>query len=317
MNNTKEEELIEQYIIREYARILGVLAPLAAASVPEPVLMKRLSEQMQLFRKNVTRRVEVGIAKAWNDSNKATFALMDRKFRGIELPKHVSRIVYDANLDALNTFINRTKGGLTLSERIWEQTKQGRKIIKRGLLNGIKEGLPAREIAKDIKGALLSPEVPAPARGIYKSPIKNAMRVVRTEVNASYRTADQKNWNKNPIVLGYKIQVSNTRAKGVKARCELCTTMQGIYPNTFTFIGFHPNCLCIKTPILINREQMNEYNSMIMSGTDTKEAVEALRKRSGLITELPTQLTDYVKTGRANKMYWYTANKHEFEKNRN
>ncbi len=315
MNNTKEENLIERYIIREYARVLGVLAPLAESAIPEALLMEMLSKEMQNFRNNVTKRVESGIAKAWDDSNKVTFALMDVKFRNVELPPRVKRIIYDANIDALNTFINRTKGGLTLSDRIWEQTKQARKIIKRGLLDGIKDGRPAYEIAKDIKEALINPFTKEPAPGIYKSPIKNAMRVVRTEVNASYRTADQKNWNKNPIVLGYKIEVSKTRAKGVKARCELCVTMQGVYPNTFQWSGFHPNCLCIKTPILMKREYIDKYNKLVARGEDTKENVNALRKEAGLINNLPSQLVDYVKTGRAKKMYWYGPNKKVIENN--
>lgn len=252
MNNTREEELIYQYILRQYAKLLGILAPLAEAGVLESVLMKRLSEEMQILKKSVTARLEIGITRAWNDANKATFKLMDKKFSKVELPESVRKVLYDPNKGALEKFIKREKGGMNLSDRVWEQTKEARKIIKKGLVEGIENGTPARDISKNIKEALLAPETPTPSKGVYKSPIKNAMRVVRTEVNASYRTADQANWNKNPIVLGYKIQVSNTRSKNVKARCELCRTMEGIYPNTFQWSSWHPNCYSDDSEVMTN-----------------------------------------------------------------
>lgn len=313
MDNTKEEELIERYILREYARILGVLAPLAESGVIEPALMKRLSYEMRLLKSRVTRRIEIGIAKAWSDSNKATFALMDKKFANIKLPDPVRKIIYDSNKPALDAFIHRTKSGMNLSDRVWEQSKEARKIIKKGLQEGISEGKPAIKIAKDIKEALRHPEI-HPPKGVYKSPIANAMRVARTDLNGAYRTADQANWNKNPIVIGYRISVSKTRSKKVKARCELCVKMQGVYPNTFKWANWHPNCLCIKTPILMPREQLNEYNKLIARGEDTKQAVEDLRVKAGLITELPSQLTEYVAGGGGLKTWWYSDNKNFFEK---
>lgn len=454
MNNAREEELIEKYIIREYFKAVGMLATLAEAGVHESVLMERLSEQMSILRTKITKRVEVGITRAWNASNKATFQLMDKKFSNIELPHQVAKVIYDPNQKALEAFIKREKGGLNLSDRIWEQAKESRKIIKRGLKTGIDEGKPAREIAKNIKEALLEPSIPT-AQGVYKSPFKNAMRVVRTEVNGAYRTADQANWNKNPLVLGYKISVSNTKSKRVKARCELCVKMAGTYPNTFKWSAWHPNCysddteimtnngwklfkdllkedliyslnpdtmqpeyvsynvfikkkykgdiirysnrsldmlvtpdhpmkyinskgewaekkakefgkdmcivdgvfiekigrnvnkttesydsfvydvqlernhimyvrrngkcvwgsncLCIKTPITLNRDYMDEYNRLIARGEDTREAVASLRKRAGLVEDLPEQLKQYVKGGGGTKTWWYSDNKKMFE----
>lgn len=313
MNNTKEEQLIERYIIREYARILGILIPLAEVGVIETVLMKRLSEEMQALKVKVTRRIEIGITRAWNASNKATFALMDKKFANVELPENIAKIIYDPNKSALEAFINSKKGGLNLSERVWEQSKEARRIIKKGLKEGIDEGKPSKEIAKDIKSDLKHPEI-KPPKGLYKSPIANAMRVARTEVNAAYRTADQENWNKNPIVIGWRVTVSKTKNPKVKARCELCVMMQGDYPNDFKWANWHPNCLCLKTPILMPREQLNEYNKLIARGEDTKKSVQELRVKAGLITELPDQLIEYVKGGGGLKTWWYSDNKKFFDK---
>lgn len=312
MNNSIEEELIYQYILREYARVLSVLTPLAQVGINESSLMKRLSEQMRLLKKNITARLEIGIIRAWGGSNKATFAIMDKKFANIDLPDSIRKIVYDSNEAALKTFIDRTKGGMNLSDRVWEQSKEARKIIKKGLVEGIKNGDSAYKMSRGIKDALLEPELPSPAKGVYKSPIKNAMRLVRTEVNAAYRTADQANWNKNPVVLGYKIQVSNTKAKGVKARCELCRMLEGIYPNTFTWSSWHPNCLCIKTPITMTREFLDKYNKLIAKGEDTKENVERLREQAGAINKLPSSVTEYISAGGGRKSWWYQENKKMF-----
>ena len=83
------------------------------------------------------------------------------------------------------------------------------------------------------------------SRGVYKSAAKNAMRVARTETNMAYRRADYERWQKMDFVLGIRIELSNQHPIP-----DICDDMQGDYPKTFYFSGFHPHCYSDDTRVL-------------------------------------------------------------------
>lgn len=83
------------------------------------------------------------------------------------------------------------------------------------------------------------------SRGVYRSAAKNAMRVARTETNMAYRRADYERWQKMDFVLGIRIEMSNQHP-----RPDICDEMQGDYPKTFYFSGFHPHCYSDDTMVL-------------------------------------------------------------------
>ena len=80
--------------------------------------------------------------------------------------------------------------------------------------------------------------------------IKNAMRLARTEINMAYRTADYERWKNMDFVLGIEIQLS-----GAHPEYDICDILQGKYPKSFKFTGWHPHCLCFAIPILMTEEQ--------------------------------------------------------------
>lgn len=61
-------------------------------------------------------------------------------------------------------------------------------------------------------------------------------------------------------------------------------------------------------------DQFYEYMDMIEAGKDSKRAVEALRKRSGLVKKPPKEFTGWLKDNKervkkwTNKPYWYQDN---------
>ena len=55
-------------------------------------------------------------------------------------------------------FYNEKRNGFTLSERVWNLSRNAKKEIEIILQNGIKEGKSATEISKSLKGYLNEPE---------------------------------------------------------------------------------------------------------------------------------------------------------------
>src|SRR5690606_5171936 len=158
---------------------------------------------------------------------------------------------------ALATFQKRKVKGLNLSQRVWKSTKEIKTLIANVQGEGIAEGKSVAKVSKELRKQLLNPSVETkPGQGVYKSPMKNAARVARTEMNMANRMADQVAWESNPIILGYRINLSNTSSKKVRARCELCRSLNGDYPVEFVWTGWHPHCLCYKTPILMTRDYL-------------------------------------------------------------
>lgn len=94
-------------------------------------------------------------------------------------------------------------------------------------------------------------------RGMYKSASNNAMRVTRTETNMAYRRADQKRWQQLDFILGYHVEPC---ANHEPEDCEpdICEMLKGDYPKDFTFEGWHPQCKCVCTPIMMDDDEMLE-----------------------------------------------------------
>jgi hypothetical protein len=62
-----------------------------------------------------------------------------------------------------------------------------------------------------------------PGKGAYRSSYKNAMRLTRTETNASYRLADQDQWQRMDFVVSMRVHKSNNHPTEVFAMCWLAT----------------------------------------------------------------------------------------------
>lgn len=102
-------------------------------------------------------------------------------------------------------------------------------------------------------------------RGVYKSSAKNAMRVARTETNMAYRKADNERWKRMDFVLGQRIQLSNSHPMK-----DICDTLAGDYPKEFVFEGWHPQCFCFVTPILMDEDEMAKMSDAFLEGKEYK-----------------------------------------------
>ena len=131
-----------------------------------------------------------------------------------------------------------------------------------------------------------------PGRGVYRSSIRNAQRVARTETNMAYRASDHARWQQFDFVVGIEVRRSNHGFD-----CPLCNGLAGKYPKDFKFIGWHPNCRCHAISILKTPEEMAADNERVMNGEPlTNDSVNKV-----------TQVNDSFSN-------WAEANKHRFGK---
>lgn len=219
-------------------------------------------------------------------------------------------------------------GGLNLSQKVWRYTGMFRDELENTLDLAIGEGVPANRLAAQIKKYLQdpdkfyrrfrikvgkdengqpiygrkwkrrvwdkeansykwvddSPKHFHPGRGVYRSSAHNAQRLARTETNIAYRTADFERWAQLDFVVGIEIKLSNNHPVS-----DICDDLKGVYPKTFRWKGWHPNCRCYQVPVLAKQEELDEMLDKILDG-DNPATVECEEK----VKELPSQFTGWM-----------------------
>lgn len=104
-------------------------------------------------------------------------------------------------------------------------------------------------------------------KGMYKSSAKNAMRVTRTETNMAYRRSDQKRWQNMEFILGFHIEPSQSHEDG-DCEPDICEQLAGDYPKDFVFEGWHPQCKCICTPIMMDKKEIAKMLDAELEGEE-------------------------------------------------
>ena len=234
--------------------------------------MQRVTEQLA---ERVTAVIETGSKKQWLyacDKNDAfVSSIMDTS----KLSKARLRKMQDQNLDALAAFQGRKVDGMNLSQRVWKYVGQYKDQLENALDVGLGEGRSADELSRDVRQNLIDPNrlfrrvrdkrgnlvlskraaAFHPGRGVYRSSYKNAMRLTRSEINMAYRESDWQRWQSLDFVVGFEIHRSNHEPL---CECDICEKLVGRYPKTFKFKGWHPQCMCYATPILMDEETFDE-----------------------------------------------------------
>lgn len=234
--------------------------------------MRRITEQLA---ERVTVVIESGSKKQWLfacDKNDAFISsIMDTS----KVSKARLKKMQDRNLDALAAFQGRKVDGMNLSQRVWKYVGQFKDQLENALDVGLGEGRSADELSRDVRQNLrdpnrlfrrvrdkrgnlvLSKRAAAfhPGRGVYRSSYKNAMRLTRSEINMAYRESDWQRWQSLDFVVGFEIHRSNHEPL---CKCDTCEKLVGRYPKTFKFKGWHPQCMCYATPILMDEETFDE-----------------------------------------------------------
>lgn len=226
----------------------------------------------------------------------------------------------DRNLDALQSFQARKVGGLSLADRVWKYTEQYKAQIELGLDVGLGEGRSAAQLSRDLRQNLQDPnrlfrrvrdkrgnlqlskaaKAFHPGQGVYRSSYKNAMRLTRSEINMAYREADHLRWQQLDFVIGFEVHRSNHEPK---CKCDLCERLVGKYPKYFKFKGWHPQCLCYATAILMDEDDFDKQEL-----SDLKSALKGTEYRKlsakNEVTELPEGFKDWVAENETKQANW-------------
>lgn len=254
-----------------------------------PTTKKRVDTLMNAFNKHIKEVMIKGINAAWGISNSKNDELCRKVHRDTQTSEQI--IHCDTVRQA---FIDRKTSGLNLSDRVWNYTTQFKNEIELSLDCGIRDGLSASEMSRELKQYLkypdklfrrvrdehgilqLSKRAAAfhPGQGVYRSSYKNARRLAATETNIAYRTADHLRWQDMDFVVGIKVELSNNHTcLGADGRphafADICDDLQGKYPKDFKFVGWHPHCRCHATPILKSLDEMNADTRSIIQGKKT------------------------------------------------
>ncbi|MCE5181657.1 MAG: hypothetical protein LLG15_07645 [Betaproteobacteria bacterium] len=141
--------------------------------------------------------------------------------------------------------------GLQLSDRIWRVDRMAKDIVTNAIESAVIQGHGAAQAARDLlsKGSAVPSDVAnklnaANAAELSKSakelmtgqgsPLDNAMRLFRTEINRAHGTAYMMGAAKNPDVAGFKFLLSPSHPK--HDICDLLSTQNlyglgaGVYP---------------------------------------------------------------------------------------
>lgn len=266
-------------------------------------IVGRLATQLQTT-------IESGSKNQWLfacDKNDGFIAsIMDTS----KLSKARLKKMQDRNLDALSTFQGRKVGGMDLSQRVWRYVGQYRDQLETALDVGLGEGRSAQELARDVKKNLRDPDrlfrrvrdkrgslvlskaarAFHPGQGVYRSSVKNAQRLTRSEINMAYRESDFLRWQQLDFVVGFEIHRSNHEPL---CKCKMCDRLQGRYPKTFKFKGWHPQCMCYAVPILMDEETFDENElgdlKAALRGTEYKK-----KQAKNLVTDVPDGFKEWV-----------------------
>jgi len=258
-------------------------------------LYNYVNRQMLSLRNKNLKLIQGKTKQAWDLANKQmdervinylkerdAMQLLESKVysdysKNIEFPNDVPLLAdwTQSNISQYNAFLSRTENGLGLSKRIWKMSLKSRRMIEETLKSGILEGQSAAQMSRIFRQALKNPNKlfrrvrdkktgklrlskPAkafkPGTGVYRSSYQNAFRLARTEVNLAYRKAESERINQIPFIVGYEVHLSNAHPI-----TDICDDMQGVYPKTFVFSGWHPACICYMTTILLDDKKFSKY----------------------------------------------------------
>ncbi len=217
---------------------------------------------------------------------------LSKTTRQRKLNDHIrEQATQNARNKTAEAFCNEKRNGFTLSERVWNLSRNAKKEIEIILQNGIKEGKSAAEISKSLKGYLNEPErlfrrvrnketgelelsraaqKYRPGQGVYRSAYKNAMRLARTEIKAAYHEAQWNAAQNIPLIVGWQIVLSNNHTTLINGKPvpfkDICDELVGEYPKSFKFRGWHPQCRCQMLPILAGKEEQKDLYRKIFDG---------------------------------------------------
>ncbi len=289
---------------------------------------KAIDKQLRGMAKQMDYLLLNGIEREWKYSDDNFWGKLQQTFSKSARDKkafdQIRETATQSSRDkTAKAFYNEKKdNGLNVSNRVWNLAKNSKKELEIIIQNGIKEGKSADEIQKSLKGYLKDPEKLfrrvknketgklelskaaqkyKPGQGVYRSAYKNAMRLARTELKAAQCESVWNSAQNNPLITGWRIVLSNNHTTLVNGKPvpfrDICDRLQGVYPKSFKFKGWHPQCRCEMLPILITEKERKALYKSIFEGKEKEWKPKQ-------ITEMPKTFDQWVKENKERAKGW-------------
>lgn len=279
----KQVEKIYLEALKEFQKMAGTLKidPAKPFSFKDfPGTNTKAKKLLQQLSTTAGVAIEDSIRKEWNAANVLNDKLVGDIFHKTKLSGERLLRFKNRNVEALNAFQTRKINGLGLSDRVWNNTQQFGKEVEMALDIGLGEGKSAAALGRDMRKYLNDPDMIwgklrqkhgaaealkiwddyKPGQGRYKSSIKNAERLTRTETNMAYRASDHERWKQMDFIVGFEIRRSNN-----PFGCPVCESLKGKYPKGYVWTGNHPQCRCYKVPIMMTDEELDRMEDLILN----------------------------------------------------
>ena len=224
-----------------------------------PKTQKRIADLQARFVGDISSVVYAGTSQEWAESNLLQDLLVNKALKSYKAQVHGKKyaVYYQPNSEALKAFQERADHGMNLSDRLWKQSQGYRRELECAIGTAVEKGTSAVTLSKRISKYLTNfDQLKADYKEKYGKAADchdceyNSIRLARTEINMSYRTAEQKRWQQLDFVLGYEIKLS-----GSHPVTDICDELKGRYPKDFVWTGWHPSCMCYSIPILKTEEE--------------------------------------------------------------
>ena len=293
---------------------------------------KEVEALLRRLHSSVTMAIREGVNLEWAQANAEADQLIKSVFgqRVLDSPEFTAWT--QRNTAARDAFLARSEKGLNLSDRVWKSVRQLRDEMEVAMTVSMGEGKSASAMSREVRQYLNDPDLmfrrfrykkgedaegnPIYGRkwkkrvkdeatgkykwidydrdsyktgaGVYKSSAKNAMGLTRTETNIAYRRADHERWMNEEFVIGQRIQLSQKHPEK-----DICDKLQGDYPKDFVFDGWHPQCFCFATPILLPDSETDFMEDWFLEGKDWEGELKR-RAEARMIKDYPDGFKDWV-----------------------
>lgn len=273
------QDILDRYS-RDMSRLAGAVQadpdrPFAFSDYPP--LKDRHAAMLAEMRSLMVSQVEDAVRQEWGRADRKNDALAVSVIGSEEGAAALGYI--RRNTDELEAFMKRKTAGMDLSGRVWDITGQFDTQVQDAIDTALLDGKSADELSREVRNLLHNPDALFrrvrdnrgllhlsrnakayhPGQGVYRSAYMNARRMAATEINMAYRTADHLRVQQMDFVVGIEVHLSgNHNCKGVPPGqfVDICDELQGRYPKSFKFTGWHPFCRCYDTTVLKSRDEM-------------------------------------------------------------
>ena len=224
------------------------------------------AERVRTLQSRMSDEIEAvvyrGTSAEWAASNEVQNLLATgvlKEYTGV-IDRQKYRVLFQENSDALRAFRDRVDKGMTISDKLWEQSGSMRTAMEEAISCAIRKGTSAVTLSKRISQYLK--DYPKLARDYGKKYgiaatagdcEYRSIRLAASEINMAYRNAENERWAQMDFVVGYEIKLSsNHNCKGVKSGhfYDICDELAGKYPKNFKWSGWHPMCYSDDTYVL-------------------------------------------------------------------